>query len=1187
MSGGLDLSGLNDRQRQIAETLDVPIFVEAGAGSGKTFTLTQRVAWALSEGSGAGGGSFLEGLDQVLVITFTNAAAREIRERVRSTLRSAGMRDEALKVDRAWISTIHGMCERILRRHALDLGIDPGFSVCQGTQEADLRAQAVEGAVRAARDGGTCMELFSAYGMGYLGPTGASGVMGLVSDVISCASVLPGGLDALTPAPAPAGGVDRAVARLESLFEELASRELSEKAAAAVETTLSVLGDYKALGPDERRGPAGIQLLGGCKLPARSKVTGDLLPAARQALNLARVEAPFEQAASSAVALLDVARDAKRRYDELKRANSCLDNNDLIDLALAAVRDNAGIAAAYASRFKLVMVDEFQDTDTKQLELVRLLAGEGAAHLCTVGDAQQSIYRFRGADVGVFRSWGERFVERTPGGESVDRRIKLATNYRSHPDILAFVERVCKGRVAAGAGDGLAGQAGGCRGVLRDFMHLDADPNRTDTYRARGVPRVQVACVGGTGTSGRMTAAQRVALAEAMAERLAALRDAGERPGGMAVLLGVTTHTDLYIDAIRARGMECVVTGGSTFSQTQEARVMCALLHALANPLDTQSGLFPLLSSDMFALDADDFCALGTTVDEKTGALAKRGIDRGLDEMTFAQDEAPSRRLQAAHDVLARARRRLGSWSVADTCLWAVRESGWLTRLEGEGASGLARAANVLAAVRYVRDLTDELGLGPARAATEFDRWLEVAKEPPASLAGDEGDAVRVMTIHASKGLQFPVVAVAECWGARSSRSQMVTGAASAGDAGDTRPSSGRQAAMELIVSPRLSDAERRWLKAIEASSEIGEDSPLAERYVTHREQDRAEEAEEQARLLYVALTRAKEALVVGIDGACSKQGISSELAAGVLRTLVNVDEGLREGETAVDYGGSEPASFGYREVARGTGDAAAEETPERDTPPAAEDGLPPTEETPPAFKIFGVEPYPLADACPWSPREGVYSYSSTRDRVGEGKDDAPEDRAPSLGETGGDDATGLSSPDGSPVTQAPRERATSLGSAFHQLAQGMVETGRVPGEEQVDASVRLWGLSERTRGRLCQALERWEGSSVREEALSYDLVRAEVPFFEHLPSQFGTHVEGAIDLLCTNAAHDRALVVDYKTGDRTLSAEQIERRHAAQASLYARVLLGQGYGHVECAFVCVEVAAGDEPFVARYRFDR
>ena len=117
----MDLSTLMPQQLQIVKTLDRPLFVSAGAGSGKTFTLTRRIVYALSPESGP----FVEHLDQVLAITFTKDAAAEIRDRVRRALIEEGMDEEALTVDDAWISTIHGMCSRILRAHALELGIDP------------------------------------------------------------------------------------------------------------------------------------------------------------------------------------------------------------------------------------------------------------------------------------------------------------------------------------------------------------------------------------------------------------------------------------------------------------------------------------------------------------------------------------------------------------------------------------------------------------------------------------------------------------------------------------------------------------------------------------------------------------------------------------------------------------------------------------------------------------------------------------------------------------------------------------------------------------------------------------------------------------------------------------------------------------------------------------------------------
>ena len=144
MTAKVDISKLNPDQRHIVKKLDEPLFVEAGAGSGKTFTLTQRIAWALAPGSGKDGKPFLDDLSQALVITFTNVAAREIKERVRAKLRSSGMNEHALEVDSAWISTIHGMCKRILTRHALDLGIDPAFRVASGNETDQYLNEALE-----------------------------------------------------------------------------------------------------------------------------------------------------------------------------------------------------------------------------------------------------------------------------------------------------------------------------------------------------------------------------------------------------------------------------------------------------------------------------------------------------------------------------------------------------------------------------------------------------------------------------------------------------------------------------------------------------------------------------------------------------------------------------------------------------------------------------------------------------------------------------------------------------------------------------------------------------------------------------------------------------------------------------------------------------------------------------------
>ena len=1165
MSATIDLSNLNERQRQIATTLDEPLFVEAGAGSGKTFTLTQRIAWALSPGSGAGGAPFLDDLGQVLVITFTEAAAREIKERVRSTLRRAGMAEAALAVDDAWISTIHGMCRRILARHALDLGLDPSFSVIADSRQQALLDAAMDEVIRQARADATFAPAFSEFDLGALSAQGYTGAMGVVERLVREGCALPGGLDGLAPAAADPRALEGAVRDLALRVEELGACKLTPAAAEKVGPALEALRGLEGRRVGSMPPGELSAVLDGISLPQARGALKEAVAAAKSALALVRAEAAFQRVAPAAGLLLELARRVAARYDELKRAEGCLDNDDLIRLALRAVRDHEEVRRAYAGRFRLVMVDEFQDTDETQLELIGLLSGEGATHLCTVGDAQQSIYRFRGADVSVFRGRGARVDEKNV--------VRLDVNYRSHADVLALVERVCAG-------------AGPARGAMPDFMHLDAFPDRADKYRARALPRVDVEVCAGAGRSGRPSRHQTGTMAAQVADALARYRDAGERPGDMALLLGVTTHADAYIDAIRARGMECVVTGGSTFTGTEEVKVVCALLHALANPRDTQSGLFPLLASEMFGLDANDFCELGTRAQDKLDAPTKRAIDRGILDMTFFRDREPSARLRRAHEVLARALDEVRWRPVADVCADVARDSGWLARLEAGGSEGLARAANVLAAVRYVRDLTCELGLGAARAATEFDLWLASAKVPPASLAGGEdegGGTVRVMTVHASKGLEFGVCAVAECWGNPRPDSRLACGRSAAGDGTFVLRPDDMGSAVLAAIDP----------EELEEGADRSAARPLCTRYLSLRANDLEQEAQEKARLLYVALTRAREALVVGVSAASGRQGVCSDLAAATLEALSAGEWAPAPGVRSVDYGGSAPARLRCVVVEQGNDGATADSA---GTLPGFDGPLPDDPAEVAAWGLEGDEAgaagegagaifdlYEMDGAArgatptSWRAREGVFSYSSVHAALAPAAERPP---APSPAERAAEAA-------GSPVTE-DADRATNLGSAFHELAQAMVESGRPVDDARVASQVRRWNLSARAEGRLRAALARWEGSSLRAEALSWPSVRPEVPFFQRVDSPHGDYLEGAIDLLCVDPAAGRALVVDYKTGDAGLSREEVRERHAMQAEFYAGVLLAEGLERVECAFVCVERDDPDapgEPLVARYAF--
>lgn len=1146
---GVDLSSLNEAQRIIATTLDAPLFVEAGAGSGKTFTLTRRVVWALSEGSGEDGRPFLDDLSQVLVITFTNAAAREIKERVRKGLRDAGMREAALAVDSAWISTIHGMCQRILRRNALELGLDPNFGVCGTHQQMQLLDAAIEHAVGSARRHARVDPLVARA----FEELEYTGVVARVQAIVNLAHASVRGFEALRFHKTD--DVADAMSDLTRSFEALGSAKLSAAAHKAVDPSLEVLRAFADLPPAMRTTAQAAAALESCKVPRSSKAIADLVAEARDELAYTRALVQLGRMGELAPTLLEMARATDEYYTQIKRSQALLDNDDLITLALEAVSGSPVVARRYAGRFRLVMVDEFQDTDSKQLRLISLLAGGGAAesyqeepscglgtsqprkegdrppvypcddhsgtepqHLATVGDAQQSIYRFRGADVSVFNARGARVPAKG--------HVRLDVNYRSHADVLAFVDKVC----------------GGDDGVLDDFMHLDANPRREETqkpedaYKAPGLPRVavEVASSQGRGVSSQERTRQ---LARQVADRLRRYCDAGETAGRMALLLGSTTHADMYIDALRDVGLECVVTGGSTFTKAPEVGVMLALLRTLANPHDTQSGLFPLLSSEMFELDANDFLQLGTCRQTKLDAPTKRPIDRGLllgDALDLFGGALPSKRLEHARNVLRDALDCVAIQPIADVCLDVVRSSGWLSRLETQGAEGVAKEANVLAAVRYIRDLTSELGLGPSRAAAEFAHWLEVSKVPPASLAGAEQDTVRVMTIHASKGLEFPVTAVAECW-----NNPRQDGGLWSQNADDGN--------VDVVLVPKGG-------VKLDGASEACRAGDLVDVACAVKGSVAQAEAQEKARLLYVALTRAKEALVLAVNVSMSAQaGISSDLASGVVDALFG-GELPPAGDCAVAYGGSMSANVRHV-LLEGT-----------ELEDVSSQGVDETHDV----GIYPVEHVRCDEVVLERARKDVFSYSSAlAGNVCRGDGARDSMRRPPSPRKEEREAAAL----GEPVT-SDDDKATNLGSAFHMVAQAMVETRGCLDAGRVDRISRRWGLSERQRGRLDVALRTWGESELCKEALAWNLVRAEVPFFALSGGDpHGVYVEGAIDLLCTNGAacEGAALVVDYKTGDIGLEEDQVRARHAAQAELYANVLLSLGFSSVECAFICVE----------------
>ena len=1194
-------------QAACVNTLDAPLAVSAGAGSGKTYTLTRRIVHALESG-------FIDDIGQVLAITFTSKAAGEIKSRVKGALRAGGMTEQALKVDDAWVSTIHGMCSRILRAHALELGIDPAFTVADEATVKTLLDASLEEVLGGRDDLVSVAQgieparldaLFSEFAVRSAGPRTAS-VEGMVRELVEASSAHPDGMAALALPPAATGPVallsqlcDVAQTAF-CLAEGVKPGATRDKFLGATQEALDGAQELIASGAaDALTYERALAAMNAFPVPGRN--FGKNAPYGEQAAELAEqyfacaAQARAGLAAGHLDTLVALARLVAQAFARRKREAGLLDNNDLLAFTARAFRDFPAIEAAYANRFKLVMVDEFQDTDQLQVDMIKRMAGEGFSRMCTVGDAQQSIYRFRGADVSVYRRHLEDVRARNAQGI-----IELPDNFRSHRDVLALCDRVFAQPQVFGAG----------------FMSLA--PGRAEAEVKRPFlpdgPRVevQVTCVPYRGVS---TDEATAIAARRVARTFAEYAAAGHAYSDMVVLLGGMSRANDYAAALRAEGLPCVVAGGSIFNRAPEVALMVRLAQAVANPKWT-SALFEVLSSELFALSADDLLELSTGFDDERGIPRRRAFDQGFRsvERKVAAGRDVSAPLVACAHLMRRASEQVGNVPLADIMAGIVADSGWLARLEAAGPEGVARAGNVYKAIRMARDIEADGAKGPASVAAELALCVELAKEAPGALSAEGGDFVRIMTVHASKGLEFPIVAVAELRddSARSSALESAT------VAGRTYVSLDGGRTLERLREKTSSLVAKS--SAYQPFSEFDEDelaemvtraaTPADRRAAIMLHEGRGEAAEAR-RLLYVALTRAKEALVLCMRGKATKDnptGLSKGCWGDVESALAGAGCCFEPGVSMFDFGGERPARvecvhasaenvdqlLGWRQAAgaeaagcaaHGVDDACGGAKADAENAAVGEacaadddaiDGVLRDEwagnaQSASAIDILAVPPYEPQRGKRFAPnRAGVFSYSSIADGHGAFDDlsvESDEDEAvavdPGMNASSADASSGdvtcsdarndgagvfgdaEDEQDAASLTAKDADAATDLGTAFHRLAQLAVLAWRPgcalerPDAARQHALERSCGLTAAQRARLDAALERWFASDVAARVAACEDARAEVPFFLQVGSAAApAFLEGEIDLLARVAAPGvltvpagTALVVDYKTG--------------------------------------------------------
>ncbi len=591
--------------------------------------------------------------------------------------------------------------------------------------------------------------------------------------------------------------------------------------------------------------------------PAASSASGG-----EQGTELTAGEARLaEQGLEAFAAVLDA---YDRAYERLKADRSGADFEDLELRALALLHRSGPVRDAWRRRFAHLMVDEFQDTNRVQLALIDSLRGPETRLFC-VGDEYQSIYRFRHADLEVFR---ER--RREAGADPGTEAIPLRGNFRSRPEVLAAIDFV--GATLFGpefrpleAGLGQAGDPIG-GGPAAELLLTDA----AEEKRGDGVSwRSEEIDLGSPPGEGNPAC---VAEARFLAERLRELADQGVPRGEMVVLLRAFTHVDAFSDALDRAGLAPYVVGGRGYWSQQQVEDALRLCGVIANPLDDEI-LFGALASPACGVSADALWLLRRAArdqEERLRHVWPTIADWALPEAMPADDV---HRLARFRDIVL-ALRAEAPLCALDALIDRVVSAfdydlSILSLHDGE-----RRMANLRKLMRLAAEYEQHEGRN-LRGFLDFaeDRTRRDEREGMAAMQVEGRDGVRVMTVHAAKGLEFGVVAVADLGrtlGAGFRHPDVAIGRLS-GEIGDP---AGARFGMRLPIA--AGDSLRLW-ELVELCDE-----------------EKRAEVEESLRLVYVAASRARERLI--LSGIARRPNLEGSVEASPSATVVEVLLGaLRE----------------------------------------------------------------------------------------------------------------------------------------------------------------------------------------------------------------------------------------------------------------------------------------------------
>lgn len=741
-----------DARDKIISQLDKSFFVEAGAGSGKTYCLVERMVNIIKQGKAR--------IENIAAVTFTRKAAAELKERFQINLESVLRKNISesekenisaalLNLEQIFIGTIHSFCSKILRERPIEAGVDPGFREIEEDKNIIYADKVWYDFIEKSR-------------------TESNNILGFIQDAgfkpedlkntfikfidytdveIVCSDVArPDMKDTLEP-----------IKQLINFFKNAMPAREPEQGWDRLQEIIFKAGNFIASGylQDDR---LFLKLLN--EMNKKPKITQNRWPDGNSKEYREKMLKFQEEVIAPALKkwqnylhkpVVDFVQEAVFLYGEWRKNHSILNFQDLLINTATLLRSNSEVKSYFQKRYTYVLVDEFQDTDPIQAEIILLLTGEnvnetdwknikpGPGTLFVVGDPKQSIYRFRRADIDIYNLVKKIFSE--SGGEV----LNLYSNFRSLPFMQELVEKIFKGILPAGE-----------TRYQAKYFPLNTERKLDDTYdygvfenpvskvyrdSYKEAAKIDAAKIANW-IKNSVNGAIKLQRAE---DEIKQGLDKKPRYSDFLILAKNKKNLNFYAEALEMLGIPYDIAGGESFSDSFELQEIYRLFKAVDDDKDTVS-LIAALRGLFFGISDDMLYKF-----KKAGGYFSCHSEA---PEGFLEFEEAFTRLKSYKDLVFK-------HSPVAAAELIIEKSG-IIPLSLSEEEGLTRAGNIYKAIELLKDYGEDRIETFSDLVDRLEELLDNKELESMTLGGPGKNAVRIMNLHKAKGLEAPIVILAD-----------------------------------------------------------------------------------------------------------------------------------------------------------------------------------------------------------------------------------------------------------------------------------------------------------------------------------------------------------------------------------------------------------------------------------------